>query len=62
MSTLTKSLKAVVTKHSIKDRIRTAYGYLNRLKHLCEDVSNMCYVGKILMESINTTLMGLFYF
>ncbi|XP_032526397.2 otoferlin-like [Danaus plexippus] len=37
MSTLTKSLKAVVTKHSIKDRIRTAYGYLNRLKHLCED-------------------------
>ncbi|CAH0402078.1 unnamed protein product [Chilo suppressalis] len=37
ISTMAKSLKALITKHSIKDRLRTAYSYLNRLKHLCED-------------------------
>ncbi|CAB3259049.1 unnamed protein product [Arctia plantaginis] len=35
--TMTKSLKALITKHSMKDRLRTAYTYLNKLKHLCED-------------------------
>ncbi|KAI8430624.1 hypothetical protein MSG28_000832 [Choristoneura fumiferana] len=37
MSTMTKSLRALITKHSIKDRLRTAYTYLNKLKRLCED-------------------------
>ncbi|XP_075991116.1 otoferlin-like [Anticarsia gemmatalis] len=37
IATMAKSLKALITKHSLKDRIRTAYSYLNKLKHLCED-------------------------
>lgn len=36
---MARGLKALVTKHSLKDRLRTAYTYLNKLKHLCEDVS-----------------------
>lgn len=39
IAAMTKSLRALITKHSIKDRLRTAYTYLNKLKHLCEDVS-----------------------
>ncbi|XP_068632419.1 otoferlin-like [Battus philenor] len=34
---MTRGLRALITKHSIKDRIRTAYSYLNRMKNLCED-------------------------
>ncbi|KAJ0183679.1 hypothetical protein K1T71_000102 [Dendrolimus kikuchii] len=37
ISSMTKTLKALITKNSIKERLRTAYTYLNRLKHLCED-------------------------
>ncbi|XP_026730449.1 otoferlin-like isoform X2 [Trichoplusia ni] len=37
IAAMTKSLRALITKHSIKDRLRTAYTYLNKLKHLCED-------------------------
>ncbi|KAL0902706.1 hypothetical protein ABMA27_000522 [Loxostege sticticalis] len=37
ISTMSRSLRALITKHSIKDRLRTAYTYLNKLKHLCED-------------------------
>ncbi|XP_050361136.1 otoferlin-like [Nymphalis io] len=33
----TKGLKALITKNSLKERLRTAYSYLNRLKLLCED-------------------------
>ncbi|XP_047543400.1 otoferlin-like [Vanessa atalanta] len=33
----TRSLKALITKNSLKERLRTAYSYLNRLKHICED-------------------------
>lgn len=39
ISSMTKALKALITKHSLKERLRTAYTYLNRLKYLCEDVS-----------------------
>lgn len=39
MSILTRTLKALVTKHSLKDRLKTAFTYLSRLKHVCEDVS-----------------------
>lgn len=38
---MTRSLKALITKHSIKDRLRTAYTYLNKFKQLCEDVSSL---------------------
>nr|XP_013189195.1 unnamed protein product [Amyelois transitella] len=34
---MTKTLKALVTKHSIKDRLRTAHSYLSKLKDICED-------------------------
>ncbi|CAK1588293.1 unnamed protein product [Parnassius mnemosyne] len=37
ISALTKNLRALITKHSIKDRIRSACDYLKRLKHICED-------------------------
>ncbi|XP_041986381.1 otoferlin [Aricia agestis] len=37
VSSMTRHLKALITKHSIKDRMRTAYTYLRKLKHLCED-------------------------
>ncbi|XP_063373180.1 otoferlin-like [Cydia amplana] len=37
MSTTTRSLRALITKHSIKDRLRTAHTYLNKIKRLCED-------------------------
>nr|XP_034839510.1 otoferlin-like [Maniola hyperantus] len=37
ISGLTRSLKALITKNSLKDKLRTAFAYLNRLKHLCED-------------------------
>ncbi|KAG7313636.1 hypothetical protein JYU34_000794 [Plutella xylostella] len=37
ISTMARNLKALITKHSIKDRLRTAYTYLNKLKQLCED-------------------------
>ncbi|XP_053624309.1 otoferlin-like isoform X2 [Plodia interpunctella] len=34
---LSKTLKALITKNSLKDRLRTAYSYLTKLKHICED-------------------------
>ncbi|XP_047040376.1 otoferlin-like [Helicoverpa zea] len=37
IAAMTKSLRALITKHSIKERLRTAFTYLNKLKHLCED-------------------------
>ncbi|CAG4962252.1 unnamed protein product [Parnassius apollo] len=37
ISALTKNLRALITKHSIKDRISTAFNYLKRLKQICED-------------------------
>ncbi|XP_072931489.1 otoferlin [Epargyreus clarus] len=33
----TRALKALVTRNSLKDRLRTAYAYLNKLKQMCED-------------------------
>ncbi|XP_052752524.1 otoferlin-like isoform X2 [Galleria mellonella] len=40
IGTMSKSLKALITKHSIKDRLRTAFTYLTKLKHLCEDAQH----------------------
>ncbi|CAH0716714.1 unnamed protein product, partial [Brenthis ino] len=40
LSILTRGLKALITKHSIKDRLRTAFNYLTKLKHLCEDAQH----------------------
>nr|XP_021208193.1 otoferlin isoform X3 [Bombyx mori] len=40
LSSLTKGLRALITKHSIKDRLRTAHAYLNKLKSLCEDAQH----------------------
>ncbi|XP_059059908.1 otoferlin-like [Achroia grisella] len=37
IGSMSKTLKALITKHSMKDRIRTAYTYLTKLRHLCED-------------------------
>ncbi|KAH9636494.1 hypothetical protein HF086_002194 [Spodoptera exigua] len=37
IAAMAKSLRALITKHSIKERLRTAYSYLSMLKHLCED-------------------------
>ncbi|CAH2103117.1 unnamed protein product [Euphydryas editha] len=37
---LTRGLKAVVTRSSLKERLRTANTYLKRLKHLCEDAQH----------------------
>ncbi|XP_014369899.2 otoferlin-like [Papilio machaon] len=37
LSTSTRNLRALITKSSIKDRLRTAFSYLNKLKHICED-------------------------
>lgn len=36
---MSRNLKAVVTKSSFKERLRTAQGYLQKLKFLVEDVS-----------------------
>ncbi|XP_035446116.2 otoferlin isoform X5 [Spodoptera frugiperda] len=40
IAAMAKSLRALITKHSIKERLRTAYSYLNMLKHLCEDAQH----------------------
>ncbi|XP_038216884.1 otoferlin-like [Zerene cesonia] len=37
LANLARTLKAVITRHSVKDRLRTAFSYLNRLRYLCED-------------------------
>ncbi|XP_050683960.1 otoferlin-like [Leptidea sinapis] len=37
LATQTRTLKAVITKSSVKDRIKTAVSYLDRMKALCED-------------------------
>lgn len=36
---ISRNLKAVVTKSSFKERLKTAQGYLQKLKFLIEDVS-----------------------
>lgn len=36
---MARNLKALVTKHSFKERYKTAQTYLNKLKFLVEDVS-----------------------
>ncbi|KAJ2954509.1 hypothetical protein O0L34_g2790 [Tuta absoluta] len=40
IASMSRSLKALITKHSIKDRLRTAYTYLNKLKQICEDAQH----------------------
>ncbi|XP_030026974.2 otoferlin [Manduca sexta] len=40
ISSLAKGLKALITKHSLKDRMRSAFSYLNKLKSLCEDAQH----------------------
>lgn len=42
---MTRNLRALITKHSIKDRLRTAFTYLNKLKQLCEDVRILKRLG-----------------
>jgi len=37
---LSRNLKALVTKSSFKERLKTAHSYLQKLKFLVEDVSN----------------------
>lgn len=37
-----RNLKAIVTKHSLKERYKTAQGYLQKLKNMVEDVSITC--------------------
>lgn len=37
---MSRNLKAVVTKSSFKERLKTAQGYLQKLKFLVEDVSD----------------------
>ncbi|CAH2035369.1 unnamed protein product, partial [Iphiclides podalirius] len=37
ISQATKNLRALITRNSIKGRLRTAFSYLKKLKHLCED-------------------------
>lgn len=36
---MARNLKALITKHSFKDRYKTAQSYLQKLKFLVEDVS-----------------------
>jgi len=37
---LSRNLKALVTKSSFKERLKTAHNYLQKLKFLVEDVSS----------------------
>lgn len=46
---LSRNLKALVTKSSFKERLKTAHSYLQKLKFLVEDVSS-CF-SQILLSS-----------
>ncbi|XP_045490218.1 otoferlin-like [Pieris rapae] len=37
LANLARTLKAIITKHSVKDRLKTTYAYINRLRYICED-------------------------
>lgn len=46
---MARNLKALVTKHSFKDRYKTAQTYLQKMKFLVEDVSigNLTYLPMV---------------
>ncbi|CAK1554752.1 unnamed protein product [Leptosia nina] len=37
LASLARTLKAVITRHSVKDRLKTTFAYINRLRYICED-------------------------
>jgi hypothetical protein len=41
---MSRTLKAIVTKNSFKERYRTATSYLQKIKALIEDVSIITYL------------------
>lgn len=47
IGTMARNLKALVTKHSFKERYKTAQTYLNKLKFLVEDVSPLSLRGRV---------------
>jgi len=60
---LSRNLKALVTKSSFKERLKTAHSYLQKLKFLVEDVSS-CFSRTPLSSSYvlhKMELLNLFY-
>ena len=48
---MTRALKALITKSSLKERLRTAFSYLNKLRELCEDVRTILLFIQLLQNS-----------
>lgn len=52
MATMSRTLKALVTKTSLKERYKTAQSYQKKLKFLVEDVSISYFLCIYIQQSI----------